>query len=132
MNLWRIHLKPASKSGTDSRKYCIDNKIVGFGWPIQDVNALLSSSEYEEKGKVLYANNGDKSWYPAWNSLHYKMQIGDLVWTRKQDGVYYLGRITGDWRYEYSKSSEEADIVNVRNCDWIKIGTVGDCKMNSV
>ena len=124
MNIWRIHLKPASKSGFNSREYCIVNKLVGFGWPISDVTAPITFSEYEERGKDTYTKNNDKSWYPNWNAFYYRMQIGDLIWTRTSDGVYYLGSISSEWRYDHSDDAINMDIANVRDCNWVKVGTV--------
>lgn len=124
MNLWRIHIKPASKTGFDSRKYCIDNNIVGFGWPIPKVEALINSDEYYLRAREIYVGPNDKSWYKAWNALRNKMQVGDLIWTRTSDGNYYLGRITSSWMYDYSSVATDADICNIRACQWIKVGLV--------
>jgi hypothetical protein len=124
MTLWRIHLKPASKTGFDSRKYCIDNDIVGFGWPIPDIKSPISSGEYYLQAKDLYLGLNDKSWHQAWNAIHNKMEIGDLVWTRTTDGNYYLCRITSNWTYDYSDLATDADICNTRTCNWVKVGLV--------
>ena len=52
------------------------------------------------------------------------MVIDDLVWTRDTKGEYYLGRITSDWRYDISSEYRDADMVNIRSCEWYKVGTV--------
>ena len=51
------------------------------------------------------------------------MKIGDLCWTRDWDGEYYLGRISDEWEYRSTKEHMEADIINVRPCDWLQIGS---------
>jgi GNAT superfamily N-acetyltransferase len=48
------------------------------------------------------------------------MAIDDLVWTRTPEGIHYLGRITGDWRFQAEMS--EADVVIIRPCDWQEVG----------
>ncbi|MCF2501041.1 hypothetical protein [Dyadobacter chenhuakuii] len=124
MTLWRIHLKPASKTGFDSRKYCLDNNIVGCGWPIPNISSPITSDAYYSNAKELYLAHNYKSWHSAWNAINNKMEVGDLVWTRMTDGNYYLGRITSNWRYDYSISAIEANICNIRSCEWVKVGLV--------
>lgn len=124
MNLWRINLKPANRTGYDSRKHCLDNKIVGIGWPLDDINESISSETYETAGKIKYPMTTSRGWSKAWNAIHYKMQINDLVWTRTIDGNYFLGRITSEWRYDYSTDAVNNDIANIRDCEWIEVGLV--------
>ncbi|MCF2494287.1 hypothetical protein L0662_13045 [Dyadobacter sp. CY22] len=116
MNIWRIHLKPASKLGFNSREHCIEHNLVGIGWPIPLTTSSLTATEYEDQAKVLYVANNDKSWYRAWNSFYYRMQIGDLIWTRTSDGYYYLGRVESEWKYDFSEVAVNADIANIRSC----------------
>lgn len=44
---------------------------------------------------------------------------GAFVWTRDVDGLLWVGRITGPWRYDTSSGAREADLVHVRPCDWL-------------
>ena len=39
-------------------------------------------------------------------------------------GIYYLGRITGPWAYIATVDHRRADVVNIRQCEWIKVGPV--------
>ena len=43
---------------------------------------------------------------------------GSVVWTRESDGMFRAGTLTGPWRYDADPAAYEADLVNVRNCDW--------------
>jgi len=52
------------------------------------------------------------------------MQVNDLCWTRDWDGIYYLGRIASDWIYRGGSEYREADVVNIRECDWKKVGAI--------
>jgi len=44
---------------------------------------------------------------------------GAFVWTRSPEGDYWLGRLTGPWRYDASPAARTADLVHVRACDWL-------------
>ena len=44
---------------------------------------------------------------------------GSVVWTRDVDGLLWLGRIAGPWRYDASGEARAADLVHVRACDWL-------------
>lgn len=125
MATWRINLKPGAQSGINARQHCLTKNVVGIGWQVEYKDQPLTADFYENKAIEVYYNDGDKSWWPAWNALYHKMEIDDLIWTRDRDGVYYLGRITSAWFYDTSKEASQADIVNVRKCDWKKIGTIG-------
>jgi hypothetical protein len=120
MNIWRIHLKAAAQTGVDQRQLCLDKGIVGVGWQIDYETTPVSWDEYLETAKGDY---GDTSWWTAINAMKNRMQIDDLIWTRDWHGNYFLGRITSDWFYETSQDCANADIVNVRSCDWHKVGT---------
>lgn len=45
---------------------------------------------------------------------------GSFVWTRDVDGLLWLGRITGPWRYDASGEARDVDLVHVRACDWLE------------
>ncbi|SRR5260221_937384 len=120
MDVWRINLKPGAQAGIDAREHCLTNGVVGVGWQIDYENGVITGEYYQTLAQEEY---GDTSWWPAWNALYNKMDIGDLVWTRDWDGIYYLARITSEWLYDTSENAAAADIVNVRKCDWVKVGT---------
>lgn len=128
MNIWRIHLKPGGKNtqnGIDPRKLCLDNGFVGVGWQIDYEKGPIEWNFYEKRATKRYYDKGDNSWWPALKAIKIKMEINDLIWTRDLQGIYHLGRITGDWYYNTSKKCEKADLVNVRPCEWLKVGTIG-------
>jgi hypothetical protein len=54
-----------------------------------------------------------------------EMREGDLIWTRAK-GTYYLARVLGPWRYESRRENQDADIVNVRPVQLLKVGTEAD------
>ena len=118
MNIWRINLK---SDGVNPREFCLKRNIVGVGWPVDHTNNTLVWKEYYELAMETYYNQPerDKGWWPALNAMKNRMVIGDLVWTRDTKGEYYLGRITSDWRYDTSGEYRDADMVNIRSCEWL-------------
>lgn len=120
-HIWRINLK---SDGKDPQNFCLTEGVVGVGWALEPKGAICDWEKYYEAGKQKYFNNKDRGWWPAVNAIRNKMQLNDLCWTRKKNGDYYLGRINGEWKYEGDGEFWENDIVNVRSCDWKKIGTI--------
>lgn len=121
MNIWRINLKSASRNNVNPRQFCLQNNIVGVGWRINEECKKLTWNEYHLEASKIY---GDKNWKIALNTLKNRIKIDDLIWTRDNQNNYYLGRIIGDWKYQSEKENLDADVVNIRDCDWMKIGTV--------
>lgn len=121
MNIWRINLKSASRNSVNPRQFCLQNNIVGVGWRIDEETKTLSWNEYHSQASKIY---GDKSWKAALNAIKNRIKIDDLIWTRDKQNNYYLGRITGDWKYQSDQENLDADVINIRDCDWVKIGTV--------
>jgi len=120
VQLWRINLKPASQKGVDAATFCIDRGIVGIGWALDP--APTTKDDYWQRGRALYKKG--RSWSAAANALLHRMKVGDLIWTRNRQGVYFLGRITDDWRHEVGPDFLAADIANVRPCIWAKVGAM--------
>ena len=118
--VWRINIKPASKEGIDPRQFCLTRGILGIGWPVKgDKN--IDWETYYNLGRTEYPDNN--SWWPAINAVRNRMSINDMCWTRDWSGAYYLGRIISDWEYKGDDEYLAADVVNIRKCDWKKIGT---------
>ena len=46
------------------------------------------------------------------------LPTGTLVWTRDVDGYFWLGKLTGPWRYDDDRAAVAADLVHVRDCTW--------------
>lgn len=122
VQIWRINLKTAAHKTVDPREFAIQENIVGIGWAVE--GEINDWETYKKLGNETYANRGDKGWWPAINAIKNRMKMNDLCWTRDSKGVYYLGRIIGDWAYKTDSRFVKADMVNSRKCDWIKVGTV--------
>ncbi|MGP3534518.1 GAF domain-containing protein [Microbacterium sp. RD1] len=44
---------------------------------------------------------------------------GVLVWTRDGDGLTWLGRLAGPWRYDDTAQARDLDLPHVRDCAWL-------------
>lgn len=122
-SVWRLNIKTASEEHVDPRQFCLSSGIMGIGWAVDGADKL-DWDTYYNLGMVQYYNEGDNGWWPAINAVRNRMSVNDLCWARDWNGVYYLGRITGEWEYKGDEKNLAADIVNIRQCDWKRIGTV--------
>jgi len=118
--VWRLNIKTGSEEGIDPRQFCLTRGILGIGWPVE-IDKYNAWESYYNLGKTKYSNSN--GWWPAINAIRNRMSINDLCWTRDWNGVYYLGRVIGDWEYEGDDEHMAADVVNIRRCEWKKIGT---------
>lgn len=117
--LWRLHLRSASKNDGDYSKvvdYCIDNQVAGIGWPLAGTETAPSRDEYIAKTKARWGSVA---------SINFARDVrkNDLIWVRGKNGIYYLGRIDGDWRYSDASQALALDIPNQRPCHWIEVGS---------
>jgi hypothetical protein len=51
------------------------------------------------------------------------LPIGALIWSRRRDSSYWLGELTGSWRYRDGPDAQALDMFNVRPCRWWRVGT---------
>lgn len=45
--------------------------------------------------------------------------VGAFVWTRDGDGLFWMGRLQGQWRYDARVGASRVDLVHVRPCQWL-------------
>ena len=119
--IWRLNIKPDSAEDVDPRKFCFDKGILGIGWPV-DANGPMDWNTYCALAEDEYRDHL-KGWRTAANAI-IQMAVDDLCWTRDENANYYLGRIVGDWEYRSTDEYRGADIVNVRPCEWFRVGGV--------
>jgi hypothetical protein len=48
-----------------------------------------------------------------------EVEDGSFVWTRDEDGLFWLGRISGSYFYDGDDAAAAFDLVHVRHCDWM-------------
>lgn len=122
--LWKMIIKPDSEEGEDPFEFCKKNDILGCGWRLLDENENRirpkDIDECEKLGRVQYDNA--RGFVVSIHALK-EMEIDDLIWTRN-DGIYYLCRVTGKWRFENKEKNYRNDILNVVPVEFIEIGTI--------
>lgn len=121
--VWRLNIKPSASEDIDPRMFCIKKNILGVGWSVE-FDGNVDWETYYKLAMESYYNQGLKGWWPAVNAIKNRMKIDDLCWTRDWNGIYYLGQIVGDWNYRGEKDYRQADVVNIRKCDWKRVGTI--------
>ena len=120
--IWRLNIKPDAAEDVDPRKFCFDKGILGIGWPV-DPEVPTDWETYCALAKDRYRGARRKGWRTAANAI-IQMAVDDLCWTRDENANYYLGRIVGDWEYRSTDEYQKAGIVNVRPCEWFRVGGV--------
>ena len=132
--IWRLHLLP-TRGEDDWQKIaeirkgaqilCLDRSVLGMGWSVEaDPGENISWPEYVARyKKENQARDGGKL---NDNVRRWKedVEIGDLVWTRmtKLNGEYLLARVTSEWRYEPADEFKNADMVNIREVEFVCVG----------
>ena len=130
----RLHLLP-TRGENDQQKIaeirkaaqtlCLNRSVLGMGWSVKaDPGENISWEEYQDRykkenqdrdgGKV---NSNVRRWKED-------VKIGDLIWTRmtKLNGKYFLAKVIGEWRYEPAKDFKKADMVNIREVEFVCVG----------
>lgn len=124
-SVWRLHLKSAAES-VDPGAFCIKKGVLGIGWAVEPDRDDLDWDTYQSRGMEQFCNEGVNGWWPAINALRNRMQIGDLCWTRTRTGKYWLGRISGEWKYCNLPAFRQADILNLRSAKLHEVGNLQD------
>jgi hypothetical protein len=113
--VWRANIKTAGHS--DPYKFAIDHSVYGVGW---SVDGGVSGMTWIAYANAARREHGDtKSWESAMRFLDGLLAPNDFIWTRDNDGQFWMGRVLGEWRYD--QSGTEADVVNVVDCKWMKV-----------
>lgn len=121
-SLWRNRPSHTNvDESLDPVQFSVREGIVGVGWNVEtEPGESLSWEEYERRAETADYTD-DEGWVRSLRAIHDHMNEGDLCYTRDASGQFYLGRITGPWRYEADPEYKRHALVNVRDCDWYRI-----------
>ncbi|MCW3001923.1 MAG: hypothetical protein JWQ20_1221 [Conexibacter sp.] len=121
MNLWRIKLNSGRAHEVDwdeARAHCREVSIVGVGWGCP--GRLTDESTLDDVVAEVATHD---DWTPTGpriiRRLAQDVVDDDFIWTRDRRGAYWLGRITGHWRYDASDDGWRWDLNNIRPCAWL-------------
>ena len=113
MNVWKIGYKKGAPEGINELRYCLSRSIVGVS--------------RDDHSPVVWENVPGFRRFRDYPSQLYaifdRIEENDLIWTRDELGVYYLGRITEYRRTRFGKGQTVPDELYAR-CAWFRIGTV--------
>lgn len=117
----RLHLRSTMEHvdhGEQESSCLADDGWAGVGWGCwDDPREVLSWAEYQAakqaSGEAVNASV---------RRLH-DAPVGTLVWSRRRDGSYWLGELTGGWEYRGTGEARRIDLFNVRPCRWVLVGT---------
>lgn len=101
-----------------AREYCRRAGVVGVGWG----RPTLRVKHDAPLKRVLAAIYRKPHWKAGGDTvrrLAEDAEDGDLVWMRDSTGAYWLGRITGRWRFDASEEPTRWDLNNIRPCEWL-------------
>lgn len=124
MAVYRIHIRPKGGLANPkfSFKYCLENKVLGLGWPIDTTNNSLTWTEFIKLAQNKYSPKS----LSRVNYLKNKLRSNDLIWTRDTNGEYYLAKSNSSWEYLSSSDALDADILNIVRCDILKAPSIDD------
>ena len=138
MNVWRLQTNTESDTGEKSARYCIQNGIIAMGWSLKDAE-MVDDTARQERDAIVTFDDYTAFWvkYDPYRTggkvdgsikrLYWDVQEGDLVWIRT-DGIYYLGRVTADsrWQFVCTPEAQYWDAGNqVTHVEWVKVGGEG-------
>src|SRR5580700_5052667 len=94
----------------EARQFCFAKAWVGIGWGLDLVPdnchqpeqyglvlMALGKAGIEQKAPMPFANIDAA--YSAHRAIAETMQVGDFVWCRARNDIYWLGQVTGEWEY---------------------------------
>lgn len=117
--VWRINIKTDAEPGIDPRRFCLDQCCLGVGWRAGD-SETLEWAAYETLAKAAYPN--DNGWWPALPPESHARQRSLL--DARHSRHLLPRRIDGPWKYAARPENLRADVVNIRPCEWLKVGPV--------
>jgi hypothetical protein len=125
VSVFRLHIRPTGGLGDHDRSvdYCIDNRLLGVGWPIESPSeSPVSWDLYERLATEKYGPRG----FSSVKLLYERVRPGSLIWTRGTRGRYYLAQVTSPWEYRDTKEGRDADILNIVHCRIYPVPQVDD------
>lgn len=138
--LWRLQTNTDSADGKKIGDYCLNNKVLALGWSLKDSH--LSHLEPEALAQAVHKRSAIRTFEDYADFLQefnvyggkvdnnvdrfcHRMETDDLVWIR-QDGIYYLGRVTEDSRWKYCADDEALSLDAANQVDRIEWICAGD------
>jgi hypothetical protein len=103
MTVWRIKLNSmrAEEDGLvdwdEAKRYCREHGVVGVGWGLSN---LRDGARLDTVLRTWRERPDGKGGADTIARLANQVADGDLMWTRDSLGRYWLGQVTGPWRFD--------------------------------
>jgi hypothetical protein len=110
-----------SPDQADAFSFAVKHMVTGMGWKIADrcPSNSVSWATYEHDVSLRYPKG---EWKRSIRPFRGAMAVGDLVWAyNKKKRTYYLGQITSEWTYTRNQELFDANLCNVRGCQWLQV-----------
>lgn len=124
MAVYRIHIRPKGglANPSISFKYCLENKVLGLGWPVSTDESNITWSDFIALAEKKYSPKS----LTRVKYLKKHLKENDLIWTRDANGEYYLAKSHTGWEYLTSPDALDANILNIVRCDILKVPSIDD------
>ena len=118
----RLNIKPDAAAGVDPKAFCFNKGVAGMGHPVPN-----TPSDWDNYRQLAAAEYPSGSWTPV--IVLHDIPVGGVIWTRSgntSETTFWVGLVTGSWKYLDDSDAKAADIVNVRPVVWYKVGGYQD------
>ena len=128
---FRMHILPRHKnSRKETFQYCLEQGVLGTGWIVEGLESTEIWETYKSAAIDLSNKDGDPNHfdnsYQSSKYLYNNIKPGDLIWTRNENGQYFLARVTKGWGYLSTDQGIKLDIASIVYCDIKKVPSVDD------
>lgn len=128
MRTWKASLTSRAPGMTpdhieEARQFCFREKFVGVGWGIVDAPVAFDTPAAYQAAAAPLFDETSRAWRTAHNQL-LAAEINDLVWSQSIQSGFWIGRISGEWRYRTEAPFCTHDLFQVRTCEWVRAGTL--------
>jgi len=86
-------------------------RVCGFG-------GVLQPAPLDVEEAIVHATAQHDARLAARIARFADIEPGSFAWTRDGDGLFWLGRLSGPWRYDTDAEAAAVDLVHVRACEW--------------
>ncbi|SMO48371.1 hypothetical protein [Gracilimonas mengyeensis] len=93
--------------------YCLRENLLGVGWRVPGLQSTKNWNDYYKEAIKTHGKVNVCKYINKW------VEEYDLVWTRDQNGKYYLAKVESGWEYLNTKEAKDKDIdiANVFRCE---------------
>lgn len=117
MDVLRLRILTASRHSFpgEAEERCLRLGVAAVGWGVARVPS--GWDDYVALALTRYRPGDVKT---VQRLVH--APAGTTVWFRDREGIYHLGELHGQWKYDSSADAARLDVMNTRPCRWQRVG----------